>query len=297
MAEQKAGGFGNRYKFNGKELDALSGLYYYGERFYDPVVGNWLRVDPMAEKMPAWNPYNYTFNNPVRFIDPTRAIPTPYEASLIASHVYGDSNVKLEGGWVQSTRTFGIHTGSTQSGLRSMIYERTIDNKTEFVYAFAGTENLKDVSHDITQAFGKSGQYTEAISNSTALDESLGEMYELTFVGHSLGGSEAAASSYATGRKAITFNAAGVSQSTLNNNGVSVKKGSMNDNIAAFIMTSDPLNFFQNKQGLSDPNIGLMPDVDGTRLYISPSSNASRLNGHSISNMINEIKRIFEPME
>ncbi|NAW50097.1 hypothetical protein GNY06_01375, partial [Elizabethkingia argentiflava] len=27
-------------------------------------------VDPLAEKMPSWSPYSYSFNNPVNFVDP-----------------------------------------------------------------------------------------------------------------------------------------------------------------------------------------------------------------------------------
>lgn len=62
--------FNNRYKYNGKELDAETGLYYYGARYYDPVISNWLSVDPLAEKYPGWSPYNYTLNNPMIYIDP-----------------------------------------------------------------------------------------------------------------------------------------------------------------------------------------------------------------------------------
>ncbi len=29
-----------------------------------------MNVDPLADKYPGWNPYNYTLNNPVRLIDP-----------------------------------------------------------------------------------------------------------------------------------------------------------------------------------------------------------------------------------
>jgi RHS repeat-associated protein len=58
------------YLFNGKELDEETGLYYYGARYYDPRTSLWQSVDAMADKMPGWSPYNYTFDNPVRYKDP-----------------------------------------------------------------------------------------------------------------------------------------------------------------------------------------------------------------------------------
>ena len=45
------------YKFNGKELDAETGYYYYGARYYNPRVSLWLNVDPLAEKYPSLSPY------------------------------------------------------------------------------------------------------------------------------------------------------------------------------------------------------------------------------------------------
>ena len=67
----------NKYLYNGKELqDNLLGninldWYDYGARFYDPSLGRWHRIDPMAEITPKVTLYHYCLNNPVRFIDPT----------------------------------------------------------------------------------------------------------------------------------------------------------------------------------------------------------------------------------
>jgi len=57
------------YKFNGKELDTETGLYYYSARYYDPRISLFISVDPLAEQ--TMTPYQYTYQNPIRFIDPT----------------------------------------------------------------------------------------------------------------------------------------------------------------------------------------------------------------------------------
>ncbi|WP_303850174.1 RHS repeat domain-containing protein, partial [Apibacter mensalis] len=67
--EERNNSWNTPYLFNGKELDEETGLYYYGARYYNPRESVWLSVDPMFEK--TMTPYQYTYQNPVKFIDPT----------------------------------------------------------------------------------------------------------------------------------------------------------------------------------------------------------------------------------
>ncbi|CAM3829330.1 RHS repeat-associated core domain-containing protein [Flavobacterium branchiophilum] len=68
FVEEHKNSHNSPYKFNGKELDEESGLYYYGARYYDPRISIWASVDPLAEK--TMSPYGYCYNNPVNMVDP-----------------------------------------------------------------------------------------------------------------------------------------------------------------------------------------------------------------------------------
>ena len=210
------------YKFNGKDLDEETGLYYYGARYLNPMASIWYGVDPLAEKFTAMGGYVYTLCNPVKFIDLKGKKPTTKEAALISKHVYGGSDAAdtqrelRKSGWKVS-HMFDDLDLSSESGLKSQFYERTKNGEKEFCYAFAGTDftSIGDDVTDVQQFFGGvPRQYSEAVSNaeviSNILEEKYGKNVDLTFVGHSLGGGLAAVASMATGFEAMTFNPAAV---------------------------------------------------------------------------------------
>jgi RHS repeat-associated protein len=84
----------NKYLYNGKELIEDNGLQYYdyGARMYDPAIGRWGVVDPMADhpNQVSYTPYNYGVNNPIFHTDPDGKCPPWICGALIGVGVdYG----------------------------------------------------------------------------------------------------------------------------------------------------------------------------------------------------------------
>ena len=57
------------YKFNGKQFDEETGLYYYGARYMNPMASIFFKVDRFVEKYPNNSPYIYCKSNPINFIE------------------------------------------------------------------------------------------------------------------------------------------------------------------------------------------------------------------------------------
>ena len=292
---------GQPYKFGGKELITANGLneYDFGARQYFSAVPFFTRIDPLCEKFMHLSPYLFCGNNPVNFVDLYGEEPTKYEAALMAGCAYKDDNFNdyydllQSKQWTLSDKGTSIqfnYTSFGQNGLQSMLFEKTVDGVTEYAYAFAGTNSIEDGLEDLAQLAGAAPQYDSAIDNARALSDELSTS-ELTFIGHSLGGGEAAAASMATGRKAITFNRASVSRMTqlIHNLGSTrnvrnvITKSLGSD--GKFVL--EPLSRIQNTVIFGVP----LMRQKGVTEYLKVNHRLSFMEAHSISTVINHIKK------
>jgi RHS repeat-associated protein len=153
-----------RYGFNGKENDndvkGEGNQQDYGLRIYDPRINKFLSVDPLDKKFPYWSPYQFSGNNPIRFIDLDGAEildplskwlmtdvaitittkPTSAKAKVYATAIGAAGSVE---GTVQGTINLVIHPVESAKGLWRMASQSTAENALD--YGLAMYEKYNDL--------------------------------------------------------------------------------------------------------------------------------------------------------
>lgn len=141
------------------------------------------------------------------------------ESALLAADVYRDTAVPPAGFRVAGTNDLA-RLGITQaqlelpdSSFRARVYVTGSGATERFVVAFRGSSSGEDWRNNFQQAAGvNSASYNKALSIGERLARSNASV---TIAGHSLGGGLASAAAIASGRQADTFNAAGLTDRTI----------------------------------------------------------------------------------
>lgn len=145
----------DKYKFTGHERDteASRTLDYMMARNYDPALGRFLQIDPLADEFPGWTPYHYVHNNPLKFTDPTGMAACPPAC--------GDQLYKFFGGYYEIAKSFipskqtsgaSLEVGVGKPGVASTGYKVTVENTSEVTESMGESNGVKsETTVDVSQ--------------------------------------------------------------------------------------------------------------------------------------------------
>ena len=142
---------GYQYKYNGKEYqDELElNMYDYGARNYDPAIGRWMNIDPLAEKYLNITPYNYAANNPIVFLDPNGE--DIYMFFAVSGHKSKEENKMF---WEAAMTRAMDFLKSDETSSKDLLVIKTIEDLGSLKGEVEGIVNKNSKEYGKTKEFG-----------------------------------------------------------------------------------------------------------------------------------------------
>ena len=169
---------------------------------------------------------------------------------------------------------------SPTSEFRAEVYAREIAGQTSYTVAFRGSQSASDWRSNLGQGVGiRTDHYNRALEIGRRLIVPEGS--RVTITGHSLGGGLASAAALAAELDATTFNAAGLSDTTLSDaRAIAARDGTVDiPDISAFYVRGEILSALQDGGdrviggllgGIPGAIVTDLPEAVGTRIALDP---------------------------
>jgi RHS repeat-associated protein len=133
-----------RYGFNGKEDDKSWGtqnIQDYGFRLYNPNIGKFLSVDPLAKSYPYYTPYQFAGNMPIWAIDLDGLEPVVKNGKLVGFNVQSPGAKGKNGSYAVGEKGMGY------SQIAAIVNDPFVQNS--YGYTLVSKVTWKDISMDL----------------------------------------------------------------------------------------------------------------------------------------------------